>query len=125
MNRKRISRTPDGSWSNTTSRSVSTNGGAVNPAEVASRYFLWILNNTLSDDLKVISASGSQTDAMRPLVYPMNPMRIKHKQRRERVGILAGDSFAEGSDFSEGSIVVRGRNALLISPCFLGAHDSR
>lgn len=62
MNLKRISRTSDGSCSNTSSRSVSTNEGAVNPAEVASRYFLWILNNTLSDDSKVISASGSQTN---------------------------------------------------------------
>ena len=125
MNRKRISRTSDGSCSNTSSRSVSTNGGAVNPAEVASRYFLWILNNTLSDDSKVISASGSQTDVMWPLVYPMDPMKIKQIQREERVRMLVGDSFTEGSDFAEGSIVlVRRRNALPISPCFFGAHDS-
>jgi hypothetical protein len=34
--------------------------------------------------------------------------------------MLVGDSFAEGSGFAEGSMVVRGRNALPISPCFLG-----
>ena len=62
MNRKRISRTSDGSSSDTSSSSVSTNGGAVSPADVASRYFLWILNSMPCDDWKVISASGSQTD---------------------------------------------------------------
>jgi len=91
MNRKRISRTSDGSCSDTSSRLVSANGGAVNPAEVASRYFLWILNNTLSDDSKVISASGSQTDMMWPLVYPRPNKNQTNTEGRE--GWNAGERF--------------------------------
>jgi len=47
----------------------------VNPADVASRYLLWILNSMLSDDLKVMSALRSQTDKMRHLAAPMDAVK--------------------------------------------------
>ena len=63
INRKSRSNISEGSSREITSSGVvKISGGTSSPPLAAARYLLCILKRTSSDDLKVISASASQTD---------------------------------------------------------------